>query len=147
AQLLRENDFDEPDRLEGLGTIARNAELQSRLVEDLIDVSRIAAGKLRIEPRPVNPQQIVESAIQTVATAAQAKGIAIERCYQQSELAIWADPDRLQQIVWNLLSNAIKFSPAGSTVMVTLRGERQGALIEVEDQGVGIPQDFLPHVF
>jgi len=147
TQLLTRSGIDEADRVQGLDTIERNARLQSRLVEDLLDVSRIATGKLRVLPRTVNPKHVIDSAIQSVSIAAQAKQVSIERRYQDSELGMWADPDRLQQIVWNLLSNAVKFSPPNSTVTVTLRRDKDGAVIEVADQGRGIDGEFLPHVF
>jgi signal transduction histidine kinase len=101
AHLLKQSGIDEADRVQALDTIERNARLQSRLIEDLLDVSRIAAGKLRVVPRTVNPKHVVDSAIQSVSTAAQAKQISLERRYQESDLAVWADPDRLQQIVWS----------------------------------------------
>lgn len=147
AHLLRRSEIDQHERAEGLDVIERNARAQSRLVEDLLDMSRIVAGKMRISPRFINPKQVLEAAIQTVSIAAQAKQVSIVRCYEESELALWADPDRLQQVAWNLLSNAIKFSPAGSAVCVNLRKMHHSVAIEIADEGEGIEFEFLPHVF
>ncbi len=147
AQLLMRNDLEEKDRFQGLDIIERNARVQSRLIEDLLDMSRIVAGKLRIAPRAIDARQIMDAAIETVATAAQANQISIVRYYQADGAALWADPDRLQQIVWNLLSNAIKFSPPKSTVSVALRRAGHSVIIEVADEGEGIAAEFLPHIF
>lgn len=147
THLLMRSDISEPDRQQALEIIERNARLQSRLIEDLLDMSRIMAGKLRISPRVVAPAQIIDLALQTIATAAQSKQISIVRQFERHDLTVWADPDRLQQVLWNLLSNAIKFSPSGSRVTVALWAEKAGTVIEITDEGCGIDPEFLPHVF
>lgn len=147
AQLLALGDADSKDHAVGLEIIERNARVQSRLIEDMLDMSRMVAGKMRLSPRVIHPKPIIESAIQTVAFAAQAKQISIVQRYEQGELELWADPDRLQQIIWNLLSNSIKFSPPWSTVQVSVRPKPGMLEIEVSDQGQGVDADFLPHLF
>ena len=131
---------------EALETVERNARLQSRLIEDLLDMSRIMAGKLRIAPRGVDLRRVLDAAIQSVQMAAHAKQISIVRRYDFNQPA-WVDPDRFQQIIWNLLSNAIKFSPSGSTITIAMRRTRRELQIEVTDEGEGIDPEFLPYVF
>lgn len=147
VHLLREDGISPSDRREGLAVIERNARAQSRLIEDLLDMSRIVAGKMRLSPAVINPEQVIDAAVQTVMLAAQAKRIAIVKHCDKTGTALWADPDRLQQIVWNLLSNAIKFSPAETTVEIALRSTPKSVAIEVADEGEGIDSAFLPHVF
>lgn len=147
AHLLGQNDISEQDHALGLDVIERNALVQSRLIEDMLDLSRIVAGKMRLSPRCINPHHVVDAAIQTVAIAAQAKQIAIVRSADGDNLEAWADPDRLQQVVWNLLSNSIKFSPPESTIRVELRRKADCLEIEVADQGAGIDSELLPHIF
>jgi signal transduction histidine kinase len=136
------------DRLNhGLEVIERNAQTQAQLIDDLLDVSRIISGKVRIDPRPIRPIAFVEAAIESVRLAASAKGVRLQLALDPELDDILGDRDRLQQVVWNLLSNAIKFTPAGGEVMVRLA--RAGADVEicVEDTGRGIPAAFMPYVF
>jgi CheY-like chemotaxis protein len=132
---------------QGLDAIERNARLQARLVDDLLDISRVVSGKLRIEWEPVNLCMIVESAVETVRAefATRAVELAVET--PDCPLVVQGAPLRLQQIVWNLLSNAVKFTPRGGRV--SLRAWREGgeARIEVTDTGIGIEAEFLPNVF
>ncbi|HZU82544.1 MAG TPA: ATP-binding protein, partial [Polyangiaceae bacterium] len=130
-----------------LAAIERNATLQARLVDDLLDVSRIVSGKLELEANPVDLASVIDAAIDSVRPALLAKAIELRLDVSRDGVAVLGDARRLQQVVWNLLTNAIKFTPARGGI--DLRLERAGALarIRVKDNGVGIPQDVLPHVF
>ncbi|MBW4678548.1 MAG: PAS domain S-box protein [Microcoleus vaginatus WJT46-NPBG5] len=147
AQMLRTRHFSEATISRALETIERNARLQTQLVEDLLDVSRILRGKTRLNVMPVNVVSTIEGALDTMRPAAEAKAIKIERLLDPTVGLISADPGRLQQIVWNLLSNAIKFTPSGGCVTIRLEAAGSMAQIQVSDTGMGIPDDFLPHVF
>lgn len=127
-------------------TIERNARIQARLVEDLLDLSRIEQGKLVLSVGPVEMVRVVEAAIDAVRPAADAKGVRLQPVLD-SHATIVGDPDRLQQIVWNLLSNSIKFTPRGGRVQVQLRREQSYVEVTVADTGQGIDLDFLPLVF
>jgi len=145
--LLRTRRLDEPTQERALETIERNARAQKRLIEDLLDVSRIVTGKVALEILPVDPRRIVEAALETMQPAAQAKGITVVPLLDAGRATVRGDSARLQQIVTNLLSNAIKFTPSGGRVEVTL-GHRNGeAEISVSDSGQGIKPEFLPLVF
>jgi PAS domain S-box-containing protein len=147
SRLLQQNRLDEKSAPKALQTIVRNAEAQSRLIEDLLDVSRIISGKLRLEVMPVKPIFFVEAALETVRPAAEAKNISFE-VQEDSEVShISGDPNRLQQVVWNLLSNAIKFTPNDGKVSVAIKRKKSHVEISVKDTGVGIKPEFLPHVF
>lgn len=146
-QLLRTRTLDEQTTNRALETIERNAKLQTQLIEDLLDVSRILRGKLSLNIRPVNLANIVDAAIETVRLSAEAKGIQLQTYVDANLETIFGDPNRLQQIVWNLLSNAIKFTPNGGQVDVRLQQMGLDAQIRVKDTGRGIHSDFLPYVF
>ena len=137
----------DPELRQGLDVITRNARVQKQLIEDLLDMSRIMSGKLRIEPQPVLVGEVVDAAIETVAPAAEARGVALVAQIQGCEEPIQADADRLQQIVWNLLSNAVKFTPAGGQVCVHATCTDEETTISVADTGQGMAPDFVPHVF
>jgi signal transduction histidine kinase len=126
--------------------IDRNAQRQVRLIEDILDVSRIVTGKLRLELKPIDLAAIVDAAIDVVTPAAKAKDITIETAIAQPA-PMQGDADRLQQIFWNLLSNAVKFTPRGGRVVVRLSTRADSYRFEVKDSGSGIPKDFLPHIF
>jgi len=128
-------------------SIERNARAQTRLVEDLLDMSRVVGGTLRLEIRDVDLHDVVRQAIETMTPAADAKQIQIETSIDEGVGTLACDPDRLQQIVWNLLSNAIKFSPAGGRVDLQIRRRDAEVAIVVRDSGTGISPEFLPHVF
>ena len=128
-------------------TIERNARLQSQLIEDLLDVSRILQGKLSLTVAPVNVETIILSALETVQLAAEAKQIQIETILNPDVGQVVGDNSRLQQIVWNLLSNAVKFTPEGGRVEVKLAQIEDQVQIQVTDTGKGIIPDFLPYVF
>ena len=130
-----------------LEVVERNAEAQARLIEDLLDVSRIIGGKVQLDIQPVAVLSFVEAAVEAQIPAASAKGIRIEKAIDPNAGIVAGDPVRLQQVVWNLLSNAVKFTPAGGRVEV--RAERAGANVHVTvaDTGRGIDPAFLPYVF
>jgi signal transduction histidine kinase len=130
-----------------LEKVERNAQVQTRLVEDLLEVSRITSGKLRLEIRDVDLTALVGTSIETIRPTAEARGVTIAREFDATSMPTAGDPDRLQQVVWNLLSNAVKFTPAGGQVTVRL-GRRGGEdELVVTDTGIGIAPEFLPHVF
>ncbi|HYH06097.1 MAG TPA: ATP-binding protein [Thermoanaerobaculia bacterium] len=128
-------------------TIERNARAQSRLIEDILDFSRINAGKLRLDVRPLDLVDVVGSAVEVVRPAADAKGLKLDVVLDPSAGFISGDPDRLQQVVWNLLSNAVKFTPRGGRVQVRLERVNSHVQITVSDTGPGISPEFLPFVF
>jgi CheY-like chemotaxis protein len=131
----------------GLAVIERNARAQTKLIEDLLDVSRIATGKLRITPRITPLAPIIQGAVEAVNLAAQDKGVSLDVVLPQSPVKLAADPDRLQQVIWNLLSNAIKFTPMAGRVEVRAEQDGPHVRIRVSDTGRGIDPSFLPHVF
>ncbi len=139
--------FDEAKTKQALEIIERNAKLQSRLIEDLLDISRILLGKLTLEMLPVHLGKIIESALETVRLVAEAKGIHVEKFLPMEAVEVLGDPNRLQQVVWNLLSNAVKFTPEGGQVTIRLESTGNLAQIEVSDTGRGIATEFLPYVF
>lgn len=130
-----------------LDTIHRSAKAQADLIEDVLDISRITTGKMRLERRLQDPATVAEAALATVAPAAEAKEITLRSNLDRDIGPMYFDPDRMQQMLWNLLSNAIKFSGAGSTVELTLRPAGSNAEFEVRDEGCGISPEFLPHLF
>ncbi|MCU0566838.1 MAG: PAS domain S-box protein [Oculatellaceae cyanobacterium Prado106] len=131
----------------GLETIERNAQLQTHLIEDLLDVSRILQGKLSLNIQPVNLTDSVQAALETIHLAAQAKSIQLETTLADSMGTVAGDASRLQQVVWDLLSNAVKFTPEGGQVRVNLARIDGQAQLQVMDTGKGIDPDFLPYVF
>lgn len=147
AQMLRRGKLSDEDRAEAIETIERSARAQRALINDLLDMSRIVAGRLRLDVKPVNLQAVIEDALGAVRPAADAKRIALEADLPAAPLIVQADANRLQQVAWNLLSNAVKFTPAGGRVDVALRLEDDAAEFEVSDTGRGIDADLLPHVF
>ncbi|HEX8337445.1 MAG TPA: PAS domain-containing protein, partial [Pyrinomonadaceae bacterium] len=132
---------------EAFRTIYRNARSQAQLVDDLLDVSRIITGKLRIEAVPVALPAVVEAAAAVVRPAAAAKGVSLDVNVGADDATVDGDPERLQQVVWNLLSNAVKFTPEGGRVEARVRRAGPRVEVAVSDTGAGIPPEFLPHVF
>ena len=128
-------------------TIERNARAQAQLIDDLLDVSRIITGKLRLDVRPVDPNSFIDSAIEALRPAAESKGVRVQKVVDAGVLAVAGDPVRLQQVVWNLLANAVKFTPMGGRVSVRLERADSHIEIAVSDDGAGITPEFLPHVF
>lgn len=147
ATLLRQSADDPEEVRNGIGVIERNARHQAQLISDLLDVSRIASGKLDLTMRAADPVQIVDAAIDATFPAVRAKGVHLVREFDASDAMVWGDGDRIQQVVWNLLTNAVKFTPSGGTVRVALSSRGDRVVIEVSDTGQGIEPDLLPHMF
>ena len=146
-KLLRSGTLDEKSVAQALDAIERNAWLQSRLIDDLLDTSRIATGKLHFEPKPTDLNAAVRAAVDTVRASAAARNIELSMALWPSSLTVMGEPVRLQQIAWNLVSNAIKFTDPGGKVNITTQRDGGHALLTVVDTGVGIEPEFLPHVF
>jgi PAS domain S-box-containing protein len=147
AHLLRTGQFNGDSNLKAIETIERNARAQSQLIDDLLDVSRIITGKLRIDVRPVDPNSFIESALEAVRPAAEAKGVRVQRIMDTGVVTVSGDPVRMQQVIWNLLSNAIKFTPKGGRVQIRLERVNSHVEIAISDTGAGIAPEFLPYVF
>ena len=147
SQLLRRGKLDEVKTAQALATIERNAQLQSQLIDDLLDISRIVRGKLTLVAVPVNLSSVISAALETVRLAAEAKSIHIELNLEPNIRRVYGDAGRLQQMVWNLLSNAVKFTPTGGRVKVRLTQTNQDVQLQVMDTGKGINSEFLPYVF
>jgi len=147
TQLLRSGRLAPEKHARALEAVERNTHVQVQLIEDLLDVSRIITGKMRLEIRPVSPREFIEAAQDSVRHAAEAKGVTLHSELDADTGPISGDADRLQQVLWNLLANAIKFTPKGGQVTVRLQRVDTNAVIEVEDNGQGIPKGFLSHIF
>ncbi|HEY4591889.1 MAG TPA: ATP-binding protein, partial [Thermoanaerobaculia bacterium] len=147
VQVLRTGKLDAAATSRALETIERNSRAQAQLIADLLDVSRIITGKLRLDFRPVDLRRIIDAALDSVRPAADAKGIQLEVSIAPLASPVLGDADRLQQVIWNLLSNSIKFTSRGGRVEVRLREADANAVIQVSDTGIGIRPDFLPYVF
>jgi signal transduction histidine kinase/ActR/RegA family two-component response regulator len=147
VRLLRTGKLDKESTAGAIETIERNVKSQAQLIEDLLDISRITSGKLRLDIHPVDLSSVINSAVSVLTPAADAKGIRIQTILDSSVGSILGDFERLQQVVWNLLSNSIKFTPKNGTVQVQLERINSQAEITVTDTGQGIRTEFLPHVF
>jgi signal transduction histidine kinase len=147
AQLLRTGNLDAATAARALETIERNARSQAQLISDLLDVSRIITGKLRLELQPIELPLVLEAVLDTVRPAADAKGLQLAVRVDPLVPALRGDADRIQQVIWNLVSNAIKFTPAGGRVEVELGRRPDLVELAVRDTGIGIRPDFLPYVF
>jgi signal transduction histidine kinase/CheY-like chemotaxis protein len=147
SKMLREGEVNEPMHDHALETIERNAQTQAQLIDDLLDVSRIIAGKIRFEPRPMNLPSAVDAAVEAIRPTAEAKSISLHATIDRSVESIVGDPTRVQQIVWNLLANAVKFTPLGGTVEISVMPQGTKCQIQVKDSGAGIKPGFLPYVF
>jgi PAS domain S-box-containing protein len=146
TRLLRMGKLDAAGVERALETVERNARLQEQLIADILDVSRIVTGKLRLQLRPLKLAPVIDAAVDALRPAADAKGVRLETSLQFSGNVL-GDSDRLQQVVWNLLSNAIKFTPRGGEVAILLERKRGSAIMTVTDTGEGIAADLLPFVF
>jgi signal transduction histidine kinase/CheY-like chemotaxis protein len=145
--LIREGALNEESTERAVATIERNARAQAHLIEDLLDVSRIVTGNLRLQVVPIDFCQIVENAVEVVRPASEAKTLNFQVVFETSPLLMIGDPDRLQQAVWNLLSNAVKFSPVGARVETRVWSGDRNIHLAVSDTGRGIDPKFLPYVF
>ena len=146
-KLLRSGNLDEKSVAQALDAIERNAWLQSKLIDDLLDTSRIATGKLHFEPKPTDLNTVVKAVIDTVRESAASRRIELSVNLWPSTMVVMGEPVRLQQIAWNLISNAIKFTEPGGKVTVITNHEDSQARLVVTDTGIGIEPEFLPHVF
>jgi signal transduction histidine kinase/CheY-like chemotaxis protein len=147
ARMLVDGTMSDRQRDAAIRTIERNASAQTRLIDDLLDVAGVMGGKLRLDVQQVNIAAVVQSSVETITPAADAKGIRIETSVDPSAVRLSGDPERLQQIIWNLLANAVKFTPNGGRVRLTASRDGGDVRIVVSDTGIGISRDFLPHVF
>ncbi|MGC4117654.1 MAG: ATP-binding protein [Myxococcales bacterium] len=146
STLLGSRGTPRPDQVRGLAAIERNARSLAQIIDDLLDVSRIAAGKVQLVPASIDLAHVVRSAVETVRPVASSHALRLEVVTPQLP-AYFGDAKRLEQVVWNLVSNAVKFTPAGGAVEVKLQGSREGAQIVVKDTGRGITPGFLAHIF
>ena len=147
ARMLRSGIMKEERRDQALETVERNATTLTQMVEDVLDVSRITAGKIRLHIQPLDLAIVLRDALATVTPAADAKGVRLESILEPNVGPVSGDPDRLQQVIWNLLSNAVKFTPRGGRVQMRLQRVNSHIEVSVSDTGIGIREDFLPHLF
>jgi PAS domain S-box-containing protein len=147
TQMLREGIVQPEDVPDALRTIERNARLQTRIIDELLDISRIVTGKLELDRRPVEPASFVSAAVEALRPTAEAKGIRVRMEFDTDGAVVSGDPARLQQVVWNLLSNAIKFTSSGGEIVIATAVRGNHFEISVCDTGAGISPEFLPFVF
>ncbi|HKY06151.1 MAG TPA: ATP-binding protein, partial [Blastocatellia bacterium] len=147
AGMVRSGKLDSDTVARGLEAIERNAKSQTQIIGDLLDVSRIITGKLRLEVQPVELAPVIEAAVDTVRPAVDAKSIRLQLVLNPETGPVLGDPDRLQQIIWNLLSNAVRFTPREGRIQISLERVNSHVEITVSDTGKGIIPDFLPFVF
>jgi CheY-like chemotaxis protein/nitrogen-specific signal transduction histidine kinase len=147
SRMLRAGILKEERKEQALETVERNATSLTQMVEDVLDVSRIAAGKIRLHVQPVDLAVVLRDALATVTPAAEAKGVRLESILEPHVGPVSGDPDRLQQVIWNLLSNAVKFTPRDGRVQLRLQRVNSHVEVSVSDTGIGIREDFLPHLF
>ncbi|HXI29179.1 MAG TPA: HAMP domain-containing sensor histidine kinase [Vicinamibacterales bacterium] len=146
SRMLTSGNLDDPRKAQAVEAIERNAQAQARIVEDILDVARGMSGNVRLELQPVDLVSVAQRSVEAIAPTAVAKQIQVD-VRATVPIAITADPNRLQQVVWNVLSNAVKFTPSGGRVMVDVSANDGHAELTITDTGVGIPQTFLPYVF
>ena len=147
AQILMRNKDMTPEMKDGAAIIERNARAQSQIIEDLLDMSRIIAGKVRLDIQQIDLPTVIEAGLAAVQHAADTKNVTITKLIDQSAGPVSGDSARLQQIVWNLLNNAVKFTPANGKVQIQLERVNSHVEFSVSDTGIGIKPEFLPHVF
>ncbi|MEH1943986.1 MAG: ATP-binding protein [Nostoc sp.] len=147
VQMIRNRKLDEAITFKALATIERNAQLQRKLIEDILDISRIVQGKIRLNLRKVDLVLVINAAIESIQPTSEIKEIQVVSNLDSSVGEVMGDVERLQQVIWNLLSNAVKFTPSGGRIEVHLKQVNSNAQITVSDTGKGIAPDFLPHLF
>ena len=147
SQIMKTRQLSEKELARAVTIIDRSARAQKQLIEDILDVSRIITGKLRLDVRPVDLPKVISAAVDSIRPAAEAKNIRLQTLLDPKATNISGDPDRLQQVVWNLLSNAVKFTPKNGRVQVRLERINSHLEITVSDTGIGIEPEFMPHVF
>src|ERR1043165_9541361 len=145
--MIRSGEIEGPAIGRAIETIERNARAQARLIDDLLDVSRIITGNLRLDLHPLNLGPIVDAALDALRPTADVKGIRLQTRFESEQCLVKGDPNRLRQVVWNLLSNAIKFTPRGGSAKIELKCVESTAQLKVSDTGEGISAEFLPYVF
>ena len=147
ASMIRNGEVEGANATRAIETIERNARSQARLIDDLLDVSRIITGNLRLELRPMNLAPIVEAAVDALRPTADAKGVQLRTEFAAASCLVRGDANRLRQVIWNLLSNGIKFTPRAGSVQISLGCSESSVRLKVTDTGEGIPAEFLPYVF
>src|SRR5829696_1623117 len=147
ASMIRNGEVEGSNASRAIETIERNARSQARLIDDLLDVSRIITGNLRLDLHPLNLAPIVDTALAALRPTADVRGIRLQTRFEPNECPVKGDPNRLRQVIWNLLSNAIKFTPRGGSVNVYLKCVESSACLTISDTGDGISTEFLPYVF
>ena len=147
SRVLQEGEVDQETYATAVESIVRSAQAQATLIDDVLDMSRIIAGKMQIEAQPVDLAEIVQAAMSTVEPAAAARGVVLEFQRRPGPSLVTGDPNRLQQVIWNLLSNAIKFTSRGGEVVTRVEQSGSFVRVTVRDTGKGIRRDFLPHIF
>jgi PAS domain S-box-containing protein len=147
TRLMQENVLNEEERVEAVNSIMRNAEAQGRLIEDVIDITRIVNQKLSLDRKILNLDGIVSEAVDAVQPSASAKAIHLQASIDSRDLLVYADPMRLQQVLLNLMTNAVKFTPPAGQISLRVARKGETALIEIADTGKGISAELLPHIF
>jgi PAS domain S-box-containing protein len=147
SKLLIDGDVDRDKQPQALATIARNAKSQAQLIDDLLEVSRIITGKLRLEFNTCELRPVIEAVVESFRPTAEAKAVRLDLWLEPDVALIYGDADRLRQVIWNLLSNAVKFTPRNGSIQVKLQRTESHVVIAVSDSGEGIKPDFLPHIF
>jgi PAS domain S-box-containing protein len=147
VRMLRDGNLDKEKVDHAIAIIDRNVNTQARLVEDILDVSRIVSGKLLLDPSPVELPQVIEAAVESLRPTADLKKLRLKMMLDSKLRQVSGDPNRLQQVVWNLLSNAIKFTPSGGQIEIIVKEIGDNSQITISDSGEGIRAEFLPHIF
>jgi signal transduction histidine kinase/ActR/RegA family two-component response regulator len=147
SSMIKDGLLPEAERPDAVEAVHRNAQAQARLIEDIVDVSRIVTGKLRLDVQPTELAPIIEAAVESVSPAAESRSIRLQRVLDSGSSTVSGDPTRLQQVVWNLLTNAIKFTPKGGRVQIRLERVNSHVEIIVTDTGEGIAPEVIPHIF
>jgi PAS domain S-box-containing protein len=147
TKVLRDVDYERSHTIRAVDTIHRSANVQLQLIEDLIDLSKIVQGKMHVDMRPLQIQDVIEQALEAITPAAEAKSIAIENRVSVKDGLINGDPERLLQVLWNLLSNAVKFTPRGGQIELSVERLNHHLEVSVSDSGIGIDTEFLPYIF
>ena len=145
--MMRGKTLDESTSAYAFEAVERNARMQAQLIEDLVDISRVVSGKLKLNVRPMDLTPVIEAAADAVRPAAEAKKISIQITWEPFIAPVSGDPTRLEQVIWNLLSNAVKFTPVEGSVQVHVRQDESSAVVVIHDNGIGIRPEFLEHVF
>jgi signal transduction histidine kinase len=147
SRLMELGRLDAAETQSGGQTIARNARQMAHLVDDLLDLSAVTSGKIRVDPEETDICEIVEAALDILQPVANSSGVQLRKEIEMPDCTVFGDPHRLQQVVWHLLSNAIKFTPRGGVALVTVKSDGASCEIAVTDTGTGIPVELLPYVF